>query len=607
MSNYDDLFVEVAGRRFMRSFARARMISVPESKVPKRAVARHRALAAHALQESTNPDLAWTQFVLDTEGQNDNWDYMPRPALMRSFATATYKPFNMDHVMEEGKSMVGMNRYNPPVKNTIYGVMTQADLCDAKGNLLSSEDIDKLSVDDVLDRPESDKIGVCAWGAMYAFIFPKTVADVASKIERGEMYVSMERWIAAWDFLVYDGNSYKAVASDIAEMDGTFDRWAKHNTINSKPVLRRSLAFIYGAGASTENPANKASKFVTPTTVPNVARAVAEVFEDQGGKIFTTTDPELLSLVAVSFIQGIEATHAAMRAIASHNVEIDPMSQAQTPTNTVTPQAPIHIDQTVITQAVASAMNQINAQKDRDTAIAGTITALATDKATAVAKFERSEAALTEANRISAELRTQLADAQASITDLTTKHTTEAGKVVALTTELTTAKAAIAKADTEKAIASRTALVDKSTLPDDTKAHLKAQASKIGPDNKFEISDEALAANIKGFSDAFAAGKASVTNPAGAPPAAGTATGTPAPAPAAPGATAPAPVPAAANTTNPPAPVVAPAAAGAPPAPELGGIQLAKAMAGALGANQQSTADQRSKYATMFPATSPTN
>ena len=45
--------------------------------------------------------------------------------------------------------------------------------------------------------------------------------------------------------------------------------------IASKPVLRRSLSFIYGGVANTTNPANAMSRFIEPTMVKAAASAEA--------------------------------------------------------------------------------------------------------------------------------------------------------------------------------------------------------------------------------------------------------------------------------------------------------------------------------------------
>ncbi len=197
---------------------------------------------------------------------------MPRKAMASHYKSLRFKPFDMDHVIKEEGSMVMMNKSNPPVRNTIYGVMTHASLADADGNLLSDSDVSDMDMDDIVGRDTKDKLTVVAWAALYRFLFPKTVADVTQTIATGTMKVSMERWIGSWDFLRVEDGEYTAVSRATAESDGTFDKWKKRQTIGGYPVLRRSLSFVYGGAGSTMIPANELAEFLpiqaAATSVP---------------------------------------------------------------------------------------------------------------------------------------------------------------------------------------------------------------------------------------------------------------------------------------------------------------------------------------------------
>jgi hypothetical protein len=246
---------------------------------PQRAIAASR----FHFTDPHNPDLLWVNFVLDAEGPNNNWDYMPRASLVQNYATAAYKPLDMDHVIEEDQSMVYMDKKCPPVKNTIYGVMAKASLADADGNVLTGEAIAELDNTDMF-RKDDDKLRVIAWAAMYRFLFPSTVEDVTKAIATGDMKVSMERWISKFDFLQWDveKEQYKAVAREIAVDDGTFDNWARHQSMYGKPVYRRALSFVYGGVASTSNPAQKLSHFIGQTSIKATAdnRPVSPVLKN---------------------------------------------------------------------------------------------------------------------------------------------------------------------------------------------------------------------------------------------------------------------------------------------------------------------------------------
>jgi len=251
----------------VRSIAKLKVVT--EDQVPAPILAQAKS-NAQKVQWSTgsSPDLIHVQFVLDAEGANENWDYMPRPQLMNSHATATFKPIDMDHIVKEHSSMTEMDKSNPPpVRNTICGVMTNTALAHAAtGKLLTDDEVTALDKTDDMNRKDGDKIGVVAWGALYKFLFPKTCAGLVDKINSGDMCVSMERWIARMDFLTWDENAkeFKATNKADADASGISTRWATHQAMADKPVYRRSLSFIYGGVANTATPAQKLSRFLAP-------------------------------------------------------------------------------------------------------------------------------------------------------------------------------------------------------------------------------------------------------------------------------------------------------------------------------------------------------
>lgn len=269
----DDQVISVGGQQFLRVPVTARLRRVEASAIPPElALASEQVSQQLHWNDKNNPDLVYVQFVLDTEGANANWDYMPRPQLIANHSTAIYKPFDMEHVIIEQNSMSGMSKTNPPVKNTIYGVMTSTALAWAKtGELLSKDEIKDLDNTDDTTRGDDDKVAVVAWGALYKFLFPQTVADVLEQIDNGQLAVSMERWIGKFDFLAWDGDKYQAVSREEGDNLGHYDRWKQHQTVNSKPIYRRSLSYVYGGVASTTNPANKLSRFIAPELQKAVA------------------------------------------------------------------------------------------------------------------------------------------------------------------------------------------------------------------------------------------------------------------------------------------------------------------------------------------------
>jgi len=256
--------IQVGGRTFLRVPVTATLRRADAAAVPVELVrASNRVAEQLHWQDERNPDLVYVQFVLDTEGANANWDYMPRGQLVANHSTAVYKPFDMEHVIVESHSMSGMSKSNPPVKNTIYGVMTATALAWAKtGRLLTKDEVAGLDKADDWRRGDEEKVAVVAWGALWGFLFPRTVADVLGQIDDGQMAVSMERWIAAFDFMVWEDGDYKTVSREEGEARGYYDRWKQHQTVNDKPIYRRTLSYVYGGVASTINPANRLSRFV---------------------------------------------------------------------------------------------------------------------------------------------------------------------------------------------------------------------------------------------------------------------------------------------------------------------------------------------------------
>lgn len=232
-------------------------------------------------QNTENPDIVWVNFILDSEGINKNFDYMPRTQLLASYHTAKYKPMDMEHVVDElNKSLVGLNRLNPGVRNTIFGVMTNTALANYQGKILTQKQIDKIDRKDDPDRPEEERLTVVAWAALYYFLFPNTVKDLVKVINTGNMFVSMERWLRKWDFLVAKGDGsdeFDAVTREEAEKDGTFLKWQQKIRFNGQPVIRRTLGFSYGGVASTANPANELSRFIEKSPEAKVKAAAALV------------------------------------------------------------------------------------------------------------------------------------------------------------------------------------------------------------------------------------------------------------------------------------------------------------------------------------------
>ena len=267
--------IQIGNETYIRSWARAKVVRAKAEEIPE-PILRASAEVESKLHwsDGTNPDLVHVKFILDTEGANDNWDYMPRAQLLSAHASAIFKPMDMSHIIKEQSSMMGCSKDSPPVKNTICGVMTAtASAWAATGELLTADELKNMDMKDDWNREDDDKVAVVAWGALYSFLFPKTVADITKAIDEGDMFVSMERWIGKHDFLVWDAGKadFVAMSKQDAIDAGHSDRWTKHQKVNGKQILRRSLSYVYGGAATTMIPANKMARFVEPSYVKAAA------------------------------------------------------------------------------------------------------------------------------------------------------------------------------------------------------------------------------------------------------------------------------------------------------------------------------------------------
>ncbi len=314
----DDGVFNFDGVEYTRAVSRATVVACPRSEVPWAAGDAPQG-NPFWWQDGANPDVVWTKILLDSEGANANWDYMPRPALLKHFGTAKYKPMDMDHIVKELGSMVGQNKENPPTKNTIFGVMTYACLADASGNPLDDDARKALADTDDMNRPTGDRVTVVAYAALYSFLFPKTTGDVLKRAAAGKMHCSMERWIKEYDFIISDGNTFKSIPRAQAEKQGIANKWSRREFYNGQAVLRRSLNFLYGGVASTSQPANPMATYL-PVAGPEFA-AQAHASDALLGKLYARHD-EVHRLFDVSTCADerelLVAEHAALhKAIAA--------------------------------------------------------------------------------------------------------------------------------------------------------------------------------------------------------------------------------------------------------------------------------------------------
>jgi hypothetical protein len=263
-----ELQIQVGDVTYTRVHVAAKMALATDGNTPE-PVSRAAQASSKQLwwQDKSNPDLCHVRFILDAEGANANWDYMPRPQLIKGHQTAIFKPFDMDHIIQENGSMVYTAKGGPPVVNTIFGVMTHAALGHVDGTLLSDEELAELDTSDDMTRTDANKIAVVAWASLYSYLFPQTVAALTDCIDNDEMAVSMERWLSSYDYMIKEDGQYKAVAKAEAIDTGLDIKWGMRIRSEGSPIYRRALSYVYGGVAGTANPAQPLSKFVAPSAV----------------------------------------------------------------------------------------------------------------------------------------------------------------------------------------------------------------------------------------------------------------------------------------------------------------------------------------------------
>lgn len=276
MTELQDYQIDVGEHRYSRVSVEAKLTAVTDENTPE-SVRQYTSAVAEQIWQNVdgNPDLQQVRFVLDAEGGNKNWDYMPREQLVTAHRTAIFKPVNMDHVLEEYDSLVDNSKdSDPPVRNTIFGVITHAALADADGTLLSEKAIAKLDLTDDMNRPEEERLTIVAWANLYGFYFPQTVSEFLEAANDEAMSVSMERWIAEKDYLVWNNDQWQPHSETAAQTNGYAKAWAHHTEVNGHPVWRRTLKAVYAGVAGTRRPAQPLCHFL-PSDLGDQTRAAA--------------------------------------------------------------------------------------------------------------------------------------------------------------------------------------------------------------------------------------------------------------------------------------------------------------------------------------------
>lgn len=222
--------------------------------------ARHCAVASRKLAMAADDtgigsvDLLPVKFVLASEHENSNGDCFLRSELIQARATPRYKPFNVEHAVEESGSYITQPLFNAS-KNTIIGHIIDSSLAAKDGTVIAEEDLESFDATDDVNRPGAESLDVLATAVLYSFYFPKTVSDIEVMASQGKMFVSMECWFKGHDYMV---------GSEIKSYDkGLEQDWKRRKTVGGRRVSRVLRNLIFGGVAATETPANKDSVFLS--------------------------------------------------------------------------------------------------------------------------------------------------------------------------------------------------------------------------------------------------------------------------------------------------------------------------------------------------------
>lgn len=218
----------------------------------------------------TQADLLHVEAVLVTEGMNDNDDAFMREELKRSISSPILKPMNWQHRDEN-----------------ILGAMYAVEARDLDGNHLDAEDIG--------DQPIELVIQGVVWHHLPHI--KSTAEQIVSRIEGGDLFVSMECWFDDYDYCLYTkaGELFDRISRkpETAFLDRHLRANGGSGFYNGMRIGRALSGVNFGGIAFVDRPANKRSFILNHFAFDPLAQA--EVVEadsdglDQGQVITQTT------------------------------------------------------------------------------------------------------------------------------------------------------------------------------------------------------------------------------------------------------------------------------------------------------------------------------
>lgn len=182
------------------------------------------------------PDLLHVEAVLVSEGLNDNDDGFLREELKTALASPILKPMNWQHKDDQ-----------------ILGAMYAVEARDLDGNPLTEDEIDGQPIELVIQ-------GV-VWHQLPHI--KATADEIVTRIEKGDLFVSMECWFDDYDYGLY--NTAGELFDRITRKPETafLERFLRANggtgRYNNMRIGRALSGINFGGVAFVDRPANKRS------------------------------------------------------------------------------------------------------------------------------------------------------------------------------------------------------------------------------------------------------------------------------------------------------------------------------------------------------------
>ena len=249
-------------------------------------------------------DLTYIEFVLVSSGVNENFDAFPKKRLVEVYPTAIAKPIDCYHLLEETESyIVDENeiRFSRHPKNrnlnTIIGSIIDSIVVDDSGEILPPDEIEKIKKIEnfELDNP----IHIVCLGALYDFIFPKTIAALKKLVDQDKMFISVETFFSDWDYLLVEKNEVIKRDASTQFLDHKIGKEYKGSR-----VARILNDFIIGGAGFTQHPANPSSIILSLNSEDtNFAKQLKEFLElhDQLHSIYASNPSKEIE-VSHSFV-----------------------------------------------------------------------------------------------------------------------------------------------------------------------------------------------------------------------------------------------------------------------------------------------------------------